>query len=94
MSGPAPAAAAAADSSVAAVSVSGDGAPADFDLRVSPNSPAGPRPLSFPKSKIKVLLLERISQAAINIFTQEGYQVGKRSELQSCQSEAIIAACC
>jgi hypothetical protein len=41
---------------------------------ISTSSP-GASETSFPKSKIKVLLLERISQAAINIFVNEGFQV-------------------
>lgn len=34
-----------------------------------------PQSLSYPKSKIKVLLLENIDQEAVNLFKQEGYQV-------------------
>ena len=34
--------------------------------------------VSFPKNKIKVLLLERISQAAQQIFINEGYQARAR----------------
>ena len=39
------------------------------------SSMPGASETSFPKNKIKVLLLERISQAAINIFVAEGFQV-------------------
>jgi len=38
-------------------------------------SPSSGGPTSFPKSKIKVLLLERISPAAIKMMQDEGYQV-------------------
>jgi len=31
--------------------------------------------VSFPKNKIKVLLLERISQSAVQIFKNEGFDV-------------------
>ena len=34
-----------------------------------------PRPFYFPKTKIKVLLLENIHQKAVDIFKKEGYQV-------------------
>jgi D-3-phosphoglycerate dehydrogenase len=34
-----------------------------------------PRAISYPKSKIKVLVLENIHKRAIEIFTQEGYQI-------------------
>lgn len=44
---------------------------------------------SFPKSKIKVLLLERISAAAQQIFLNEGYQVEAVDKLGS--EEALIA---
>lgn len=46
-------------------------------------SVAVPSATSFPKSKIKVLLLERISQAAIDIFVKEGYQVEAVDKLAS-----------
>ena len=34
-----------------------------------------PRAISYPKSKIKVLVLENIHKRAVEIFTQEGYQI-------------------
>ncbi len=39
-----------------------------------------PRRLSYPKSKIKVLLLENISETAVNKFIEEGYQITKLKE--------------
>ena len=44
---------------------------------------------SFPKNQIKVLLLERISTAAQQIFINEGYQVESVDKLAS--EEALIA---
>jgi hypothetical protein len=49
---------------------------------VSPDSlsPGSGGPTSYPKSKIKVLLLERISPAAVKLFVDQGYQVRQKNK--------------
>lgn len=55
----------------------------------APASSSSSADTSFPKSKIKVLLLERISAAAQQIFVNEGYQVESVDKLAN--EEALIA---
>jgi D-3-phosphoglycerate dehydrogenase / 2-oxoglutarate reductase len=43
---------------------------------------------SYPKSKIRVLLLEKIHQSAIDLFQKEGFQVESREKLPENPSEA------
>lgn len=50
---------------------------------------------SFPKSSIRVLLLERVSAAAVEMFREEGFQVetaDKLSEAELCERIASVHA--